>query len=70
VVNECRRFRVIAITPQLVTKGISRSIDTRISFWDGLIVEAALSAGTNRLVTEDLQYGWQIGTMRVWNPFR
>ena len=69
VVNEWRRFQVTAITPQLVTKGISRSIDSRISFWDGLIVEAALSAGTNRLVTEDLQDGWQIGTMRVWNPF-
>jgi len=32
VVNEWRRFQVTAITPQLVTKGISRSIDSRISF--------------------------------------
>ena len=37
-------------------------------FWDGLIVETALAERADLLVTEDLQDGWQIGSMRVWNP--
>ena len=60
---------VTTITNDLVTKGIRRSIDARISFWDGLIVETALAERADLLVTEDLQDGWKIGSMRVWNPF-
>ena len=47
------------ITKDLVTKGIQRSIDSKISFRDGLIVEAALEEGADILVTEDLQVGWE-----------
>ena len=41
----------------------------RLSFWDALIVEAALRSGAARLVTEDLQTGRRIGGMRIENPF-
>ncbi|UHD18088.1 PIN domain-containing protein [Thiocapsa bogorovii] len=64
-----KTYPVAPITQDLVTRGISRSIDSRISFWDGLIVETALAEKARLLVTEDLQDGWTIGTMRVWNPF-
>jgi predicted nucleic acid-binding protein len=40
-----------------------------LSFWDGLIVEAARRAGAARLVTEDLQAGRTLGGVRVENPF-
>jgi len=39
------------------------------SFWDALIVEAARRSGAERLVTEDLQDGRQIGGVRIENPF-
>ncbi|WP_295882651.1 PIN domain-containing protein [uncultured Thiohalocapsa sp.] len=70
VVEHWRRFQVAAVTPELVARGISRSIDAQISFWDGLVVETALAEGAQRLVSEDLHDGWQIGRMHVWNPFR
>jgi predicted nucleic acid-binding protein len=41
----------------------------RLSFWDALIVEAALRSGALRLVTEDLQTGRRIGGMTIVNPF-
>ncbi len=63
-------YPVAAITNDLVTRGIRRSIDARLSFWDALIVETALAEKVDLLVTEDLQDGWEIGSMRVWNPFR
>jgi predicted nucleic acid-binding protein len=41
-----------------------------ISYWDSLIVAAALCAGCEVLYTEDLQHGQVIeGQVRVVNPF-
>ncbi len=57
------------ITQDLVTRAISRSIDSRVSLWNGLIVETALAEKASLLVTEDLEDRWAIGSMRVWNPF-
>ncbi len=48
---------------------ISRGEEDRLAFWDALIVESALSAGCDRLLTEDLQDGRTFGTLRVENPF-
>jgi predicted nucleic acid-binding protein len=39
-------------------------------FYDSLIVAAALEAKCKRLLTEDLQHGQRIRTLRVENPFR
>ena len=47
-----------------------RSRVSRLSYWDSLIVETALSAGADVLFTEDLQDGQTIDGLRVVNPFR
>jgi predicted nucleic acid-binding protein len=39
------------------------------SFWDALILEAALRGGADRLLTEDLQHGQEIEGLRIDNPF-
>lgn len=70
VVEQFQTYPVAVITNQVVTKDIRRSIDSNLSFWDALIVETALAEKADLLVTEDLQDGWRIGSMRVWNPFR
>jgi predicted nucleic acid-binding protein len=62
-------YPTAVVTPALVIAGIRRSIDSQLSLRDALIVETALSEGVGLLITEDLQDGWQIGAMRVWNPF-
>ena len=41
----------------------------RLSFWDALIVEAALRAGATRIATEDLQAGRRYETVEIINPF-
>jgi predicted nucleic acid-binding protein len=41
----------------------------RISFWDALILQAALAAGCTRLLSEDLQHGLEIDHLIVENPF-
>ena len=42
----------------------------QLSFYDGLIVAAALEAGCKRLLTEDLQHGQRIEGLRIENPFK
>lgn len=41
----------------------------RLSWWDSLIVSAALEAGCQILYTEDLQHGQKFGGLVVRNPF-
>jgi len=42
----------------------------RFSYYDSLVVGAALEAGCKRLLTEDLQHGQKIEGLRIENPFR
>jgi predicted nucleic acid-binding protein len=41
----------------------------RLSWYDSLIVAAALQAQCELLLTEDLQHGQQFGDLRIANPF-
>lgn len=40
------------------------------SWWDSLIVSAAIQGGCNELLSEDLQDGREISGVRINNPFR
>ena len=41
----------------------------KLSFWDALIVAAALKGGASRILTEDLSPGRSIAGVRIENPF-
>ena len=56
-------------SPRMVLGAVSRGREMSISFWVALIVEAALRAGADRLLTEDTQHGLLIEGMRFENPF-
>jgi predicted nucleic acid-binding protein len=62
-------FRTLAEDAGMVLGAIRRSREYTLSFWDALIVEAALVGGADRLLTEDLQHGQEIEGLRVENPF-
>jgi predicted nucleic acid-binding protein len=53
--------------------GILAGIDLHrlhgVGFWDGLIIQAAKSAGCRVLYTEDLQLGRRFDGLEVVNPF-
>lgn len=42
----------------------------QFSWWDSLIVSAAIHGGCDRLLSEDLQHGREIAGVRIQNPFR
>lgn len=62
-------FRTLAENTDMVLTAVRRSREISVSFWDALIVEAALAAGADTLLTEDLQHGQAIEGLRVYNPF-
>jgi predicted nucleic acid-binding protein len=41
----------------------------QLSFWDALVLQAAIVAGADRLLTEDLQDGLEVQGVRIQNPF-
>lgn len=41
----------------------------KISFWDGLILQAAERAGADLMYSEDLSHGQIYGSVKVLNPF-
>ena len=63
------RLPLVRVDASLVVAAIGRSRSLGLSFWDALIVEAALAGGADRLLTEDLQHSQEIEGLQVENPF-
>jgi predicted nucleic acid-binding protein len=60
---------VVAIDAALVRHGAEISRSAQLSYWDGLVIAAAVRADCRRLLSEDLNDGQVIATVRVENPF-
>jgi len=60
---------VVSVDTALIKSAIHTSRLSQISYWDGLVVAAAARAGCERLLTEDLNGGQEIGGVYVENPF-
>jgi len=43
--------------------------ESRIGFWDALIVASALKSGASRILSEDMNAGQTIAGIRIENPF-
>jgi predicted nucleic acid-binding protein len=59
----------IGIDSATILAAISLSRRDRLSFWDSLIIQAAIAGGCSTLLTEDLQAGRRIDSLLVVNPF-
>ena len=54
----------------LCVRGLQVQSRWKLGFYDALIVAAALEAGCKRLLSEDLQHGQRIESLKIENPFR
>lgn len=62
-------YRVRA-TLELYRRALELQQRWHFSFYDSVIVAAALEAGCKRLLSEDLQHGQRVESLRIENPFR
>lgn len=68
-VQRLARLPVVQVDTQMILDAIATSREQSLSFWDALIVRAALDAGCDTLLTEDLQHDQIFEGLRVQNPF-
>jgi predicted nucleic acid-binding protein len=59
----------IETTPTEIAAAFRIEDESRIGFWDALIVAAAVKSGSVRILSEDLNAQQVIGGIRVENPF-
>lgn len=55
--------------PQLLVSASVLCEQYQLSWWDALIIEAALSCGATTLLSEDMQHGQTFGSLTIRNPF-
>lgn len=68
-VRDLSSLPLVQVNAPMILAAISRNRRSGFSFWDALILEAALAGNADHLLTEDLQHGQDIDGMRVENPF-
>jgi predicted nucleic acid-binding protein len=59
----------VETTPAQLSLAFRFEDESRIGFWDALIVAAAAKSGATRLLSEDLNPGQKIAGLRIENPF-
>jgi len=70
IVAELAHQDVVPVTTTLVQSAVATARTAQLSYWDALIVEAAVAAGCTTLLSEDLNPGQVITGVRIENPFR
>ncbi len=69
VLDDLAAFPVVAVDTALVQRAASRSATGCISYWDALILEAAVDAGAATVYSEDLQPGTGYPGVTIEDPF-
>lgn len=62
-------FEVVPATVDLMAGALDLHVLHSLSFYDALILRAAIVSGCQQLLTEDMQHGATFGGVRIVNPF-
>lgn len=69
IVEEYLTWMVIENTGKLLISAIELQQKVQLSFWDAMVVQAAIEARCETLYSEDLNAGQHFGSVVVVNPF-
>ncbi len=70
IVREYLAWTVVPGTTPLLEAALDLHQRSALSFWDAMIVQAAIESGCDRLYSEDMNDGQRHGSVTVTNPFR
>ena len=62
-------FEMVSATAELMTGALDLHVLHSFSFYDALILQAAISSGCQQLLSEDMQHGATFGGVPIVNPF-
>ena len=69
LVQRYRRWRPLQVDESTVDRAWAFQDETSYSYWDCLMLAAAVEQGCSHLLTEDLQHQRQVGSLTIINPF-
>ena len=69
IIRDLLKWHVVVNNGDSILDAIDISEKYGYSFWDSLIIEAALTGGVSVLLSEDLQHGQVISGVTISNPF-
>jgi predicted nucleic acid-binding protein len=69
VVEDLLKWDVVIVDGPMMLDAIDLQIRQPVSFWDALIIAAAVRRGCGFLLSEDLKHGMKIHGVTVRNPF-
>jgi predicted nucleic acid-binding protein len=68
VLDDLAAWPLLVVNYELIRESVLLSEESRISFWDSLVVNSAARSGADTLFTEDLNDGQVVRGIRVSNP--
>ena len=70
IVRDFLKWHVVVNTGDSIVDAIDICIRFGYSFWDSMIIEAAIKGGATVLISEDLQDGQTVSGVTIKNPFK
>ena len=70
IVRDFLKWQVVVNNGDSILDAIDIYDKYRYSFWDSMIIEAAIKGGAVFLMSEDLQHGQVISGVTIRNPFK
>ena len=69
IVEEYLTWTVVENSGKLLIDAIELQQKAQLSFWDAMVVQAAIEAGCETLYSEDLNPSQRFGSLVIVNPF-
>ena len=69
LIRDYLSWDVVVNTPESIFEALAIQSRYKVSFWDALIVQAAIYSGAETLYSEDLSHGQKYAAVQVVNPF-
>lgn len=69
IVKDYLAWKTIVVNGEIILEAIDILIDHQYSFWDSVIIAAAIEGGAGILLSEDLSDKQKIKTLTIKNPF-
>jgi predicted nucleic acid-binding protein len=69
IIKDLFQWEVVVNDEASILKAIDIHIEYKFSFWDAMILQAAVNGGAKLLYTEDMIHGQEVQGVRIVNPF-
>jgi predicted nucleic acid-binding protein len=70
IVSDFLKWNVVINDGESILEAVEILLRYGYSFWDSLIIEAAIRGGAEALISEDLTHGQMINGVTIENPFQ